>query len=136
MKAMKYSGYFLVFTGIIHNLIGLALGWQSLVGMHQDNWFASTIVNGEMIFQREAIVWFLLTGFFWILFGLMLQKALKEGFTPPLSLAWGFITIGIVVAIIMPVSGAYLFIIQGVILLVGIKKLKPQATLNSETKYT
>jgi len=127
---MKYSGYYLVFTGVIHNLIGLVLGWQSLIGMHQDNWFASTIVNDQMIFQREAIVWFLLTGFFWILFGLMLQKALKEGFTPPLSLAWGFITIGIVAAIIMPVSGAYLFIVQGGILLFGSYKLKSQSRLH------
>lgn len=136
MKAMKYSGYYLVFTGIIHNLIGLALGWQSLVDMHQDNWFASTIVNGQMIFQREAIVWFLLTGFFWVLFGLMLQKALKEGFTPPLSLAWGFIAIGIIVAIIMPVSGAYLLIIQGIILLIGIMKLTPQTIVYSESTRT
>jgi len=126
MKLMKYSGYYLVFTGVIHNLIGLAIGWQSLLSMHQDNWFASTFVNGQIIFQREAIVWFLLTGFFWILFGLMLQKALKEGFTPPLSLAWGFIAIGIVIAVIMPVSGAYLFIIQGIILLLGSRKLKLQ----------
>ncbi len=124
MNAMKYSGYYLVFTGVIHNHIGLLMGWQSLVGMHNDNWFSSTIVNGEMLFQREAIVWFLLTGFFWILFGFMLQKALKEGFTPPASLAWGFITIGIAIAIIMPVSGAYLFIVQGIILAIGSKKLK------------
>jgi hypothetical protein len=124
MNTIKYSGYYLVATGIIHNLIGLAIGWQSLLGMHNDNWFASTIVNGHMAFEREAIVWFLLAGFFWILFGFMLQKALKEGFIPPLSLAWGFIAIGIVIAVIMPVSGAYLFIIQGVVLLFGTVKLR------------
>lgn len=66
----------------------------------------------------------------------MLQKALKEGFTPPLSLAWGFIAIGIIVAIIMPVSGAYLLIIQGVILLIGIIKLTPQTIVYSESTRT
>ncbi|WP_170940561.1 DUF6463 family protein [Pseudoalteromonas sp. NBT06-2] len=132
MKVMKYSGYYLVFTGVIHNLIGLVLGWQTLVDMHQDNWFSSTIVNGQIMFQREAIVWFLLTGFFWILFGFMLQKALKEGFTPSLYLAWGFITIGIVIAIIMPISGAYLFIIQGAVLLTGLRKIKSKSLVQQK----
>ncbi len=119
---MKYSGYYLVATGVIHSLIGLALGWNTLQAMHQDNWFASTIINDQMLFDREAIVWFLLSGFFWVLFGLMLQKALDDGFTPPTSLAWGFILIGMIAAILMPISGAYLFIIQGIILLMGIQK--------------
>tara|TARA_R110001599_G_scaffold107435_2_gene269735 strand:+ start:3604 stop:4002 length:399 start_codon:yes stop_codon:yes gene_type:complete len=124
MKPMKYSGYYLIATGVIHSLIGLALGWNTLIEMHQDHWFSSTVLNGQMLFDREAIVWFLLSGFFWILFGIMLQKALNEGFMPPRSLAWGFILIGILIAIIMPISGAYLFIIQGFILLLGIQKIK------------
>ncbi|AWY00544.1 hypothetical protein A8139_11500 [Marinomonas primoryensis] len=124
MKPMKYSGYYLVATGVIHSLIGLALGWNTLIEMHQDHWLSSTVINGQMLFDREAIVWFLLSGFFWILFGIMLQKALNEGFTPPLSLAWGFILIGVLTAVIMPISGAYLFIIQGFILLLGIHKNK------------
>lgn len=123
---MKYSGYYLIATGIIHSLIGFALGWNILLAMHQDKWFASTVINDQMLFDREAIIWFILSGVFWILFGLMLQKALNEGFTPPMSLAWGFIVIGIVVAIIMPISGAYLFIIQGIILHLGTHKVKQE----------
>ena len=132
---MKYSGYYLVATGVIHSLIGLALGWNTLQAMHQDNWFATTIINDQMLFDREAIVWFLLSGFFWVLFGLMLQKALDDGFIPPMSLAWGFILLGIVAAIIMPISGAYLFIIQGVILLLGCKsKVRSNSYPLSQTR--
>ncbi len=130
---MKYSGYYLVATGVIHSLIGLALGWNTLQAMHQDNWFASTIINDQMLFDREAIVWFLLSGFFWVLFGLMLQKALDDGFIPPMSLAWGFILIGSIAAIIMPISGAYLFIIQGIILLLGTQKSNNNKTLLHST---
>lgn len=119
---MKYSGYYLIATGILHSVIGLILGWETLLAMHQDNWLASTMIGDQILFDREAISWFLLSGFFWILFGLMLQKALDEGFIPPVSLAWGFVLIGIFVAIIMPISGAYLFIVQGIILLLGRKK--------------
>lgn len=77
--------------------------------------------NWQLAFDREAISWFLITGTFWILFGLMLQKALNDGFVPPLSLGIGFILVGIAVSIIMPISGAYLFIVQGGILVAGNK---------------
>lgn len=117
MKIAKYSGYYLVVTGVLHTIIGLMMGWSILVAMHQDGWFFSTLVNNQLAFDREAISWFLLCGLFWMLFGLMLQKAMNDGFSPPRSLAIGFILIGIVVAIIMPISGAYLFILQGLILL-------------------
>ena len=135
MKAMQYSGYYLLVTGLIHNLIGLAMGWPILVAMHQDGWLFSTVVNGQMAFDREAISWFLFTGVFWMLFGLMLQKALNEGFNPPLSLGWGFIVIGTMIAVIMPASGAYLFIIQGIILVIGASR-KAQAELMVESNAT
>lgn len=48
MKAMKYSGYYLIATGILHNLIGLLMGWSSLMAMHQDGWLFSTMVNGQL----------------------------------------------------------------------------------------
>ncbi len=128
MKIIKYSGYYLLATGVIHNLIGLVLGWPSLVDMHQDGWLFSTEDNGQVAFDRAAISWFLISGTFWVLFGLMLQKALNEGFTPPSSLGWGFISIGTIVAIIMPISGAYLFIIQGIILVNSSSQNKPLTT--------
>lgn len=121
---MKNSGYYLLLTGIIHNLIGLGLGWNTLAEMHVDGWLSTTVINGEMLFDREAISWFLISGTFWILFGLTLQKALNEGFKPPLSLGIGLIVIGVIVAIIMPISGAYLFIIQGAILMSGASNTK------------
>ncbi len=124
MKIIKYSGYFLVATGILHNLVGLMMAWPTLAAMHQEAWFASTIYDGKMLFDREAITWFLVAGTFWIIFGLTLQKAISEGFVPPRSLGWSFIIIGIVIAIIMPVSGAYLFIVQGVMLVYGCDKMR------------
>ncbi|MDP2562798.1 DUF6463 family protein [Psychrobium sp. 1_MG-2023] len=125
---MKYSGHFLTITGIIHTLIGLVLGWPIIVDMHNAGWFSSTVIDGQMMFDREAISWFLFAGLFWVIFGLTLQSAIAQGFNPPKSLGWGFVVIGIIVAIIMPASGAYLFIIQGAILVFGHHRFKQQAT--------
>ena len=119
---MKYSGYYLFFTGLIHNILGLAFGWPVLLEMHQELWFATTVINGQMHFDREAIVWFLNAGFFWMIFGWMLQKALDQGFVPPPSLGWSFILIGLAYVVIMPASGAYLFIVQGAVLVYGVRK--------------
>lgn len=121
---MKYSGYYLVATGIIHNLIGLMMGWPILLEMANAGWISSTVVDGQVLMDREAISWFLITGFFWIAFGLTLQKTIEQGFIPPVSLGWNFIIIGTIVAFIMPVSGAYLFVIQGIILLRGTQKAR------------
>jgi hypothetical protein len=89
--------------------------------MHNDAWFSSTFLDGKMLFDREAIIWFLTSGAFWVAFGLTLKKLLAEGFMPPSSLGWSFILIGIALSIIMPVSGAYLFIVQGALLVYGCK---------------
>jgi len=129
---IKYSGHFLIITGIIHNLIGLIMGWPILVSMHQESWYASTVLDGQMLFDREAIIWFITSGTFWIAFGLTLKKLLAEGFIPPSSLGWSFIIIGIALVVIMPVSGAYLFIVQGALLVYGCGRLTSAQQLQTQ----
>lgn len=123
MNLIKYAGYFLVGTGIIHSLLGFIEGWPIIIEMHRSGWFDSTMLNNQMIFDRTAILWFILCGVFWVVLGITLQKVLSEGFTPPKSLGFSFITLGIVIAIIVPVSGAYLFIVQGGLLVYGNRSL-------------
>jgi xanthine/uracil permease len=123
MQLTKYSGYILCATAILHTAVGLILGWSTLADMHQSGWFNSTIIQGEIHFQREAIIWFLITGFFWMTLGLTLQTAINQGFSLPSQLGWSFTMIGIGLAYIMPESGAYLFIIQGGLILCENAKL-------------
>ncbi|MBQ4861593.1 hypothetical protein J8L98_07810 [Pseudoalteromonas sp. MMG013] len=122
MNLTKYSGYALFFTGVLHTMIGVILGWPTLLEMHDSGWFSATITNGEMNFKREAITWFLLTGAFWITFGHVLQTMIKQGLKVPLQLGWSFIFLGTITAYIMPVSGAYLFIIQGALIVLNRSK--------------
>ena len=131
MNWSKYSGYLLCATGVLHNLIGVALGWSSLVAMHESGWWSSTVLNGELLFDRIAIVWFLSTGAFWIVLGLTLQKVLDQGFRLPPQLGWSFLAIGLVLIVIEPASGAYLLLIQGLLILLGNK-----SQTNSQTEVT
>jgi len=123
MKLIKYSGYYLVITGVLHSIIGCVLRWPTLMEMHNENWFSSGFLNNVPLFDRLSAIWFLSAGLMMIILGLTLQKALKEGFVPPLSLAWGILLIGLALVFLIPVSGAYLLIIQGFILLFGIPEL-------------
>lgn len=118
----KYSGYLLIGTGVIHNFVGLLMGWSTLQGMHQAGWW-NTLESAEGInFERSAIVWFLLVGVFWLAMGHLMQCWLKQIQKPlPIVLGYSFIAVGIAVAIVCPVSGAWLFIPQGLIIILSPK---------------
>ncbi len=122
MNWSKYSGYYLFGTGVIHTLIGVALGWQQILDMHQAGWWMSTITP-EMtpIFDREFVLWFIVSGVFWMLFGALLQTMLKQGFQIPRYLGWSLLAITLPMIVIIPISGAYFFLIQAVLLILGDK---------------
>lgn len=69
-------------------------------------------------FDRSAIVWFLVLGFFWMLMGYLMQAWQRETGKPlPAPIGWGLLANGIWVAIMLPASGAWLVLLQGVILI-------------------
>lgn len=118
MQASKLSGYFLIATGIIHNTIGLIMGWSILVDMHKAGWWNTVESGGEINFARSAILWFLVLGFFWMLLGYLMQQWLRHNQRPlPALLGWGMLAAGLLVAFVLPVSGAWLFVPQGLLIL-------------------
>ncbi len=132
MNYTKYYGNLLMVTGVIHYLIGLVMDWSTLIDMHHSGWFSSTIVDDHMLFDREAILWFLTLGAFWIIFGWTLQKMIEQDFKIPASLGWGFIAIALI--IIVPASGAYLFLNQGVLILIADKVTYSSTKLTEPTR--
>ena len=123
IKWSKFSGWYLVSTGIIHNFIGLIFGWPVLVGMHYDGWWNTIESASGVNFMRSAILWFLLLGFFWMLMGFLMQQWLNKAKQPlPTSIGYAFLLIGLATAIVIPASGAWLFIPQGLIIIAdGVK---------------
>lgn len=116
-KLTQYSGWYLIATGIIHNTIGLATGWSILAGMHAGHWWNTVAPGGEIHFARSAILWFLMLGFFWMLMGHLMQQWLNHTRRPlPAAVGWGLLASGALVAVVLPASGAWLVIAQGLIL--------------------
>ncbi|MCO7187953.1 MULTISPECIES: DUF6463 family protein [unclassified Pseudoalteromonas] len=113
MNRAAFLGNGLIFTGLLHNLVGILMGWEVLTAMHQEGWFATTVVNGSMLFDREAIVWFLSSGVLFLLLGSVLRQLSTYQIPVPGLFAPSLTLFGVVLAIIMPFSGAYLLILLG-----------------------
>lgn len=127
----KYSGIYLMVMGVIHSFVGFTMGWYVLEGMHQAGWW-NTIESPEGInFERSAILWFLLFGFFGMLLGYLMHQWLRvHQQRLPSVLGYGFIAMGIMIAIVVPVSGAWMFIPLGLVIIIDdIRSPPPEAVL-------
>ncbi len=122
----QYSGWYLFATGIIHNSIGLVMGWSIIAGIHADGWWNTVEPRGEMDFARSAILWFLVLGFFWMILGHLMQQWLNQTRRPlPALTGWGLLANGVLVAVVLPTSGAWLVIAQGLVILLGGRRMAP-----------
>jgi len=127
MKLWRYSGLFLIGTGGIHNLIGFVAGWDMLVGMVDEglwNTVAIPITTDEASHTRAELLWFLLLGFAWMMVGALLHGNIQSRQLPPVA-RWGWILLakGLLVAVVLPASGAWLFLPQGLIIIFANRRL-------------
>ena len=105
----KTSAYLLIATGILHNLIGFVLGFEVLAGMVRDGLFNSTLVQ----FDRQAIFWFLFSGFAMMLWGVLIANLERV----PNTFSWSLLILSVLGVIIMPASGFWLVIPQALYML-------------------
>jgi len=119
VKIWKYSGIFLVATGIIHTLVGLALGKEVYLEIIRDG-----LINAvSQDYAREFAFWFLICGIFIILFGQVLHYYIKREQKPaPLSLGYSLLILTVFGCIAEPVSGFWLFLPQALIIIFANKK--------------
>ncbi|HEY7773209.1 MAG TPA: DUF6463 family protein [Marinagarivorans sp.] len=116
MKIYCYTGWLLIAIGCIHNAFGLIVGWPILLDMVNDGVWNTVQPSGAVLFDRSAIVWFLLTGCFWWLLGGLMQHLLYQELALPRWLGFGFVLLGLLAGIVLPASGAWLFIPLGLLL--------------------
>ena len=103
---IKRSAYFLIATGILHTVVGFIVGFEILSTMVQEGLFNTT----QLKFDREAIYWFLFSGFAIILGGLLVLELNRI----PKSFSWSLLLLSLVGIFIMPVTGLWLVIPQAI----------------------
>jgi len=111
----KKSGIFLFATGIIHNIFGILAGYEVMWDAIQDGWF-----NAFMDYERQVFFWFLLVGVFMKLAGQILHHNIKKHQTPPPRCVGIYLLVMAAIGCAaMPASGFWLFIPQGIIILLA-----------------
>ena len=119
IKYWKYSGIFLIATGILHTIVGLALGKDVCLEIIRDG-LINAVAND---YAREAIFWFLICGIFIILLGQVLHIYIKKEQKPaPLSFGYSLLILTILGCIVEPFSGFWLFLPQALIIIFANKK--------------
>ena len=125
VKLWKYSGIFLIATGILHTIAAIALGKDALLEIIKDGLFLA--VSPDII--RAFAFWFLICGIFIIFLGQVLHYYIKKEQKPaPLSFGYSLLILTIFGCIAEPGSGFWLFIPQALIIIIANKKDKMAAS--------
>ena len=113
-KLWKYNGIFLIATGIIHSVVGIAVGKDILWAILKDG-LLNAIGMDDM---RQIMFWFMLVGVLIIILGHILHYYIKKEQKPaPKLLGYYLLIMSIIGCIAIPTSGFWLFIPQALIIL-------------------
>ncbi|MCG7212084.1 DUF6463 family protein [Paenibacillus mucilaginosus] len=116
MKLWRYSGWMLLGTGVIHNAVGLLLGWDIIGRMVKEGLWATVGMDAE----RNAVFWFLAAGFAWMAAGHLMQVWIqREGRPAPAAAGWYMLAFAAAGCLLAPDSGIWLFLPQAAIILAG-----------------
>lgn len=114
MQLWKYSGILLLLTGVLHNVVGFILGWDILLKIARDGFINAV----DPDFDRNFIFWFLFSGLSLMIMGHLAHWIIKKRKAPlPSFLGWYLLALAFIGGIMMPVSGFWLFIPQGFIII-------------------
>jgi uncharacterized membrane protein YecN with MAPEG domain len=119
VKIWKYSGIFLIATGILHTIVAIALGIEAFSEIIRDG--VINVIAED--YTRAFAFWFLICGIFVILLGQILHFYIKREQKPaPLFFGYSLLILTIFGCIVEPVSGFWLFLPQALIIIVANKK--------------
>ncbi|MEZ5702490.1 MAG: DUF6463 family protein [Burkholderiaceae bacterium] len=63
--------------------------------------------------DRFAALWFQVSGVSWAIMGLLMQQWLDRVGALPTTMGWALLLMGAFVAYVLPISGAWLFVVLG-----------------------
>ena len=116
MKLWKYSGIFLVATGILHTIVAIVLGKDTFLEIIRDGVFNVTSMSQD--YTRMFAVWFFICGIFIIFLGQVLHHYVKKEQKPaPLFFGYSMLVFAIFGCIVEPGSGFWLFLPQALIII-------------------
>ena len=114
----KHIGNLLMATGVLHNVVGVVGFRRQLSAIHRERYFNT--VDRDL--ERNAAFWFLITGVQLMILGQQTRVVQKQAGAVPASLGWNLLAISVPGIIVMPVSGFWLVLAQGLLVLSGARR--------------
>jgi hypothetical protein len=100
----------MLMTAGLHLVVGAVLYRHELAGIAGDG-FVNTIVDAH----RDAAFWFMVCGVVLVTIADMARRAVNRTGRFPIEVGWWLIGIGLLIGVIMPVSGAWFVLATGVL---------------------
>jgi hypothetical protein len=98
----------LLLTAVLHLVVGAVLYRHELAGLAGEG-LVNTIVDAH----RDAAFWFMVSGVAMVMIADTARRAVHHTGLFPLDVGWWLIGIGVLIAVVMPVSGAWLVLVTG-----------------------
>lgn len=109
----RYSPLMMELTAYIHSAFGLILTWEIIWTIGSEG-VVNTVYDQ---YDRQAAFWFMFTGaMMWLLARFMRWTVIRQHQSLPASLGWHLIILSAAGAIMMPESGLWLVLAQGIII--------------------
>ena len=120
-KIWKYSGIFMIATGILHTVIAIIMGMEAFVDIIQKGLLIN-LTSRDC--THEFALWFFICGIFVILLGQVLHFYIKREQKPaPLGFGYSLLCFTIFGCMVEPGSGFWLFLPQALIIIFANKKM-------------
>ena len=103
---MAWIGKWLIAVGVIHSLFGFVFMRSTLAVLWSERGFNT--VNGQP--AREAVFWFLFTGFLLLTVGALIDQVERRGLALPWFVTWSFVLLTVIGVVVMPISGIWLLL--------------------------
>ncbi|MBD1835264.1 hypothetical protein H6F61_21890 [Cyanobacteria bacterium FACHB-472] len=120
---LQISGYWLLLTSLVHVLVGLWLFAEPLAEIAGNGWFNAVAPDPfNPYFDREDAFWFMMATPSIFTAGLLCFWAQAKQFPLPSFLGWILLTTATVGCLIEPISGFWLLIPPGFLILAASRK--------------
>jgi hypothetical protein len=116
MKLWKQSGNFMIGTGIIHNAIGFFMMSEVLKDFLKEGFINTVNVQHD----RNAVFWFLFSGFMMMFSGVLMNSFIKNTGNPvSRTIGWFLLLLTVTGCVMMPVSGFWIVVPQALIIILA-----------------
>jgi Family of unknown function (DUF6463) len=128
----RFTGQTLMLIGALHTLVGLLTYAAPLADIGRDGVFHGVGSHTD----RQAAVWFLMTGAALLLFGYLTRWAQHRTGTLPAALGWSLLAIAGVGLVLMPLSGFWLIVPAAVLALAASRHRSAVVAAETEPRGT